>query len=176
MAVLATPSVRFQRSFLDAMEEFVLEGVEDSQTAHWIAEYAPAWSDPVVFAGFAESLVRQALPDEPRPADRVPATVLWWVEGGTYLGRIDVRHVLNDSLREIGGQIGYDVRPSRRREGHASAMLAAVFPVAAGLGIDRALVTCDVDNAGSRAVILANGGVLEDERHGRLRFWVPTSA
>ena len=33
--------------------------------------------------------------------------------------------VLNDVLRELGGHIGYDVRRSRRREGHARAMLAA---------------------------------------------------
>ncbi len=175
MAELVAPSLRFQSSFLDAMEEFVAEGVEDSQTAHWIEEHAPAWSDPAVFADFAEGLVRQALPEEPRPADRVPATVLWWVEGETYLGRIGVRHVLNDFLREIGGHIGYDVRPSRRREGHATAMLAAALPVASALGIDPALVTCDTDNLGSRAVIERNGGVLEDERNGKLRFWVPTS-
>jgi predicted acetyltransferase len=34
--------------------------------------------------------------------------------------------------------------------------------------------TCDVDNVGSRTVIELNGGVLEDERSGKLRFWVPT--
>jgi predicted acetyltransferase len=28
--------------------------------------------------------------------------------------------------------------------------------------------------AGSRTVIERNGGVLEDERGGKLRFWVPT--
>jgi predicted acetyltransferase len=38
------------------------------------------------------------------------------------------------------------------------------------------LVTCDVTNTGSRKVIEANGGVLEDERDGKLRFWVPTAS
>jgi predicted acetyltransferase len=33
-------------------------------------------------------------------------------------------------------------------------------------------VTCDVTNIASRKVIEANGGVLEDERHGKLRYWV----
>ncbi len=33
-------------------------------------------------------------------------------------------------------------------------------------------VTCDVEDIGSRTVIARNGGVLEDERQGRLRFWV----
>jgi predicted acetyltransferase len=74
----------------------------------------------------------------------------------------------------VGGHIGYDVRASARRRGHATAMLAGGLAVAAGLGIDPALITCDVDNVGSRRVIETNGGVLEDERDGKLRFWTPT--
>ena len=53
-------------------------------------------------------------------------------------------------------------------------MLAAALPVARGLGIGRALITCRTDNVGSRKVIEANGGVLDDERDGILRFWAPT--
>ncbi len=51
--------------------------------------------------------------------------------------------------------------------------LRAVRPLAHDLGIDPALVTCDTCNAASRKVIQANGGVLEDGRHGKLRFSVP---
>jgi predicted acetyltransferase len=105
----------------------------------------------------------------------VPATELWWAEGDKFIGRIGIRHRLTPALLEMGGNIGYDVRPSARRRGHATAMLAAALVVAREIGIDRALVTCDVDNVGSRAVIERNGGVLEDERAGKLRFWVPTS-
>ncbi len=54
-------------------------------------------------------------------------------------------------------------------------MLRAVLPHARALGIDRALVTCDSDNVGSRKVIEAGGGVLEDQRGIKLRYWVPTS-
>jgi predicted acetyltransferase len=55
-------------------------------------------------------------------------------------------------------------------------MLAAALPVAQDLGIDPALLTCDVDNLASRRVIESNGGVLEDQREDKLRFWVPTVA
>ena len=54
-------------------------------------------------------------------------------------------------------------------------MLAAALPVAAGLGIDPALVTCDDINLGSRKAIEHNGGVFEDQRGVKLRYWVPTS-
>jgi predicted acetyltransferase len=53
-------------------------------------------------------------------------------------------------------------------------MLRQTLAIANRMGIDPALITCDVDNIGSRTVIERNGGVLEDERAGKLRFWVPT--
>ena len=89
--------------------------------------------------------------------------------------RIAIRHVLNDFLLDVGGHIGYDVRPTRRREGHATAMLRAALPWALDLGIDPALVTCDDDNVGSIRVIEACGGVLEDVRGVKRRYWVPTT-
>ena len=54
-------------------------------------------------------------------------------------------------------------------------MLHAVLPEAAALGISSVLVTCDVDNVASTKVIQANGGVLENELDGKLRFWIPTA-
>jgi predicted acetyltransferase len=43
---------------------------------------------------------------------------------------------------------------------------------AARLGIDRVLLACDEDNAGSRRVIEAAGGVFEDVRNGKRRYWI----
>jgi predicted acetyltransferase len=109
-----------------------------------------------------------------RPAGFVPSTHLWWVDGNTFLGRLHIRHRLTPFLIEEGGHIGYHVVPSARRQGHATAMLHAGLPVAAGLGIDCALITCDETNLGSRKVIEANGGLFHDRRRGKLRYWVPT--
>jgi predicted acetyltransferase len=36
-------------------------------------------------------------------------------------------------------------------------------------------VTCDEDNVASRVVIERNDGVLEDERQGKLRYWIDLS-
>jgi predicted acetyltransferase len=114
-----------------------------------------------------------SLESTPRPAGFVPATTWWWVDGEEYLGRIVVRHRLTENLLQVGGHIGYDARPTARRHGHATAMLREVLPLCRTVGIDRALVTCDLDNVASRKVIEANAGELEDERAGKLRFWVP---
>ena len=67
------------------------------------------------------------------------------------------------------------MRPTARRRGHATRALAQMLPRCARLGIDPALVTCDVDNEASRRTIERNGGVYEDTREGKLRYWVPTS-
>lgn len=179
MPRLVAPTVAVQQSFLDAIAELRTQGDAErwAGTAIFPGE---SWPDEVLasrdgFAAYVERLRQTSLEDCPGlPADYVPNTVLWYVDGATYLGRLSIRHRLTDFLLNIGGHIGYVVRPSARRQGHATAMLAGALPVARRLGIDPALVTCDVDNIASRRVIEAAGGVLEDERDGKLRYWVPT--
>jgi predicted acetyltransferase len=175
---LYPPAGDVHASFLVAMAEFQAEGrgvVDDtSMLGSEIREYGPTWADPVTFDRYTKRLRAQALPETPRPAGYVPCTTLWWVDGDEYLGRIAIRHQLTEFLREVGGHIGYDVRPSARRRGHATAMLRAARPVAHRLGIEQVLVTCDWNNVGSRKAIEANGGVYEDQRADKLRYWVPT--
>lgn len=159
------------------MDEFRAEGRGSADDHSIIGRYLRDPQDPAssdeAFRAFAADVRAQRLEETPRPLGFVPHTELWWVEGAEFLGRIGVRHRLTPNLLEIGGHIGYDVRPSARRQGHATAMLREALAVARGLGIELALVTCDVDNVGSRTVIERNGGVFEDERAGKLRFWVP---
>jgi predicted acetyltransferase len=179
MPRLCLPATEVHASFLAAMAEFHAEGrgggPDNSMIGRDIRDQGGRWSDPGVFRAYVTHVLGQARENAPRPAWHVPSTTLWWLDGEEFLGRLSIRHRLTPTLLEWGGHIGYDVRPSARRHGHATAMLAAALPVAARLGISPALLTCDTDNTGSRKVIEANGGVLEDERGGKLRFWVPTS-
>jgi len=178
---LSAPDPALQQSYLEALREMAEEG-----NAHYLDLVLPpepgfggvaftehALRDPVVFEQFCA--YTRALGEEgtPRPGDWCTSTLRWMVEDDTVVGRISLRHELNGWLREVGGHIGYAVRPSARRRGHATEALRLMRGVAAGRGITSALLTCDVDNHGSRAVIEANGGVLEDVRGVKLRFWVP---
>jgi predicted acetyltransferase len=179
MPELILPSAHVHASFLNAMDELAAEGrgrLDDrSMIGHDLREYGHRWMDPVAFGDYVAGLRDQAREDAPRAAGLVPSTTLWWVNEQEYLGRLAIRHRLTPTLLNFGGHIGYDVRPSARRCGHATAMLAEALPLAAKLGIDPVLVTCDDDNTGSRKVIEANGGVFEDQRGVKLRYWIPAS-
>jgi predicted acetyltransferase len=134
--------------------------------------------DPGAFADYCAFLLEQRDDAAPRPRAYVAFTELWLADGpdlDRWLGRISLRHELTEVLLEWGGHIGYVVRPSARRQGHASAALAGMLEVCRGRGIDPVLVTCDVDNAGSRRTIEGAGGRYEDTRLGKLRYWIDVS-
>jgi len=186
MIRLDRPHVRVHRSYLEAHDEF--GGDQRDGDGDWVEAPDEGGYPGVVwtreeletddgFARFVQWRLVRARDDAPRPTGHVPATFFWVVddaEPATYLGSIAVRHGLTPFLLEVGGHIGYSVRPSARRRGVATQALRLVLPHAATLGIDPALVTCDTDNVGSAAVIEANGGVLEDVRGDKKRYWVPT--
>ncbi|GAA2309855.1 GNAT family N-acetyltransferase [Glycomyces scopariae] len=176
MPELILPTADLADTFAEAVREFIAEGRGGPGDQSLLGDLVQRLGPPEEPETWIEGVlaIERALTEDP-PAAFVPATTFWWVDGLAFLGRINIRHRLNEHLRDYGGHIGYDVRPSARRRGHATAMLAAALPVAAVLGIEKALITCDTDNTGSRKVIEANGGVLEDRRGDKLRFWVPTA-
>ncbi len=106
------------------------------------------------------------------PEDRVHSDYFWIVDGEEFVGYLALRHGLTEWLLNEGGHIGFSVRPSRRRQGHAARALALSFTRARELGLDRVLLTCDEDNDGSRRTIESNGGVYEDSRNGKRRYWI----
>ena len=80
-----------------------------------------------------------------------------------FVGAVNIRHYLNNSLLYTGGHIGDGIRPDERRKGYATAMIGLALEECRKLGIKRVLMTCDKDNIGSAKSIIKNGGVLENE-------------
>jgi len=91
---------------------------------------------------------------------------------GQAVGFLNLRLRLSDYLLEVGGHIGYSIRSSERGKGYAKESLRQGLQIAKKKNIKRALVTCSTENPASRAVILANGGKLEDVRNGTERYWI----
>ncbi len=173
MIQLVAPHPKYQASWLEGTAEF--EGAHRDGAGiepHPFSELHV----PANFHQFTDALVADALAETPRAPGFVPCTYLWIVEDNTFLGSLAIRHELNDFLFNEGGHIGYSVRPSARRKGHASHALGLSLPLAHELGIASALLTCDEDNRASQATIESQGGVYEDSRNGKRRYWIETSA
>lgn len=97
-------------------------------------------------------------------------------ERDIFVGAVNIRHSLNEELLLWGGHIGDGVRPSERRKGVATRMIAMALLECEKLGIDKVLMVCDKSNTGSAKSIQNNGGILENEVevNGVInqRFWI----
>lgn len=80
-----------------------------------------------------------------------------------FVGAVNIRHWLNDSLLLNGGHIGDGVRPSERGKGIGTKMIALALEECRRLGILRVLMVCDRNNIASARTIQKNGGILENE-------------
>jgi predicted acetyltransferase len=160
--------MRVHASFVQALGEYHAEGRYEHLDPGRLAHAAR-------FRRYLDELRAAADADTHRDAGLVPQSTLWLVDGQEYLGRLSIRHALTDRLRIEGGHIGYEIRPTQRRHGYATVMLGMGLPIANGLGIDPALLTCDATNIASQRVIEANGGLLAETGDGISRFWLPTS-
>jgi predicted acetyltransferase len=141
--------------------------------------FALGWHDGWDFADYLAELDRRRHGIGLAP-DHVPDTFLVAVVGDRIVGRVSIRHHLNDRLLIEGGHIGYGVIPDARRRGFATAMLCMALTKTHRLGIERALLTCDAVNIASRKVIERCGGEPDPTEastaRGILRYWIPTAS
>ncbi len=149
----------------DMMEEWLASGEK-------LIPYSIRRADYRDFSAYLAAL------DAPLGADPVPNTT-WFcldTESERLVGAVSIRHELKGRWLLDGGHIGDGVRPSERRKGIATKMIALALEKCRELGIPRVLMVCHKDNIGSAKSIIANGGVLENEivLDGELnqRYWI----
>lgn len=179
MTRLHLPDVALSESWQSAMLEFGEEVVHGSGVWHRPGDQRRDFT-PEACKVFVDQLLEYADPDRVLPEGMVHSDYFWIVDAGPggpdeVIGFLALRHELNAFLLEEGGHIGYAIRPGRRRQGHATRALGLAVLRSAELGLDRVLVTCDEDNLASAATIVANGGVMEDVRKGKQRYWIDTA-
>lgn len=171
---LVLPSAQYKDSFIEAVGEYKRERSAGPAARYGDLSVQELEQD---FEAFVERERRQARGHGLRPG-YVPEAVYWLVDGGAFIGSVSIRHALTPHLREVGGHIGYAVRPSKRGRGYGKTILKLALPKAKELGIEKVLLTCDVTNIASRKIIEGNGGVLEsvvpnpDTGIEKNRFWI----
>jgi len=174
MTSLARPDLRLRASWAATVREFGTETMHGSGV--WHGEGCALDLTEAGCAAFIETLRPYADPTSTLPDGMVHSDYYWITDDGSaeeeVVGFLALRHELNAWLLEEGGHIGYAVRPSRRREGHATRALELAVRRSAELGLDRVLVTCDDDNLASARTIERNGGVYEDTRNRKRRYWI----
>lgn len=157
-----------EAAFRNAYEEF------KAHTPPW--DFAFQYDETTNFEDYVRLLANWAKGKD--IGSFVPNTYLVAFVNGKAVGRVSIRHTLNDQLLQDGGHVGYGVVPSERRKGFAREILRLTLPIAKSLGLERILLTCDDDNEGSSRVIEAHGGILENKviapgmRVAKRRYWI----
>ena len=148
---------------------------------HWSEEdldwYTFAWKP-----GMSYSEMMIILDKERRGVDlapnRVPHTMLYAFVEGKIIGRLSIRHSLNEGLRRRGGHIGYAVAEPFRRSGHATEIVRQGLHYCRELGLSEIMITCADDNVPSWKIIEKFNGKLEDrvwddvDKEMIRRYWV----
>lgn len=161
---LEQPDLKYKDGYLAALAEFQAEGRYQNLNIEELE------SD---FDAFIEKI-----PNIRIEMNKVPESEFWLIDNEEYIGRLSIRHELNEELLRVGGHIGYAIRPSERKRGYGKKALELGLQEAKKLGLKKVLVTCDSNNIGSRKIIESQGGVLENEVEGKtdeptkLRFWI----
>jgi predicted acetyltransferase len=172
MLELVRPDASRQADWLAMADEFGRDRIDGGAMG---SQTVDELRDPDAFTRWVATLLDHELGVNV-PDDMVPSTSRWIAADGRLVGFLSVRHDLTTFLRELGGHIGYAIRPSERRQGYATAATALALAECRRLGIEHVLITCDDTNVASATVIERNGGVLEDIRNGKRRYWVDLSA
>lgn len=165
MPQLHFPSQTYRTSYEEVLREFAEAG-EGREGFYY---NAPEELD--AYITYAEERQKGNIPK------KVPQTIFWFCEGKEIIGRINIRHRLNKSLRNVGGHIAYAIRPSARGKGYGTELLRQGLEYAKELGLSKVLLTCSDTNIGSQKVIETNGGVFKNiyvqpDGTRKHRYWI----
>lgn len=155
--------------------------------AFYKALYIPSDSDVSLALGYKQEMtfvdylvyLKKLKEGHNLPEGYVPSTLFFGFVDHKIVGRLSLRHRLNEHLESIGGHIGYLTLTPFRKQGYAGEMLRQSFSTCKTIGLKKVLITCDDDNVGSIAVIENNKGKPDPQNfkvqtEGKLkrRYWI----
>ena len=153
------PSIKYKEKAIDFVEEFkrnnskihggggIAKFLENSTYEEWLKHVEE----------------QKQVKDDP---SRVPDETYFLVdEDDNIVGIINIRLRLNDMLRDLGGHIGYSIRPSERGKGYNKINLYLGLKRLSEVGEKEALLDCEIDNLASSGTMIALGGKLINTKY-----------
>ena len=168
---LIKPSIQYREQLVEMLTEWKNDIIQNNTNSSPWKIFANDFND---FENYIENLDTT----EDNKDGWVPDTTLFCldIDRNIFVGAVNIRHYLNESLLRTGGHIGDGIRPSERRKGYATAMIALALEECKKLGITNVLMCCNKENIASAKSIIRNGGVLEneveDDGHIEQRYWI----
>lgn len=150
------PGIEDEQILRDYMEEHYRHGEQSISASMGLSamEY-PVW---------VEQMLHNAI--EPN-GEWGRAFLYLCFDGGNLIGLLSIRYELSEEYHEKYGDIGYGVRPEKRRQGYADEMLRYALKVCHEQGMSEVMLGCFTDNVASMRTIQKNGGefLWENERY-----------
>ncbi len=96
---------------------------------------------------------------------RVPASTYLMIreDDNRMVGIVNIRHYLDNVLKNVGGHIGGSIRPSERGKGYSKIQLYLSLMECKKLGINEVMIDCEKINVKSEKAIQAIGAVFQRE-------------
>ena len=90
--------------------------------------------------------------------------MLYGFVDGEIVGRVSIRHRLDENLKSRGGHLGYSVAKRCQKKGYATAVVKQSLYYCRTLGLTSIMLTCAEDNTASWKIIEHFQGVLQERR------------
>ena len=153
MITLKRPTKEYESEALAFKQEFIENG-ETTINGSELLDQMDSYDE------WLKSVTDNISPDTVNSEWVVTDTYFAFDEDDNIVGIIDLRHELNDFLKDFGNS-GYSVRPSQRRKGYATEMLKLIIERARQIGMDKLQLSVETSNEASVKTITKNGGKYE---------------
>jgi predicted acetyltransferase len=166
---LIKPTLEYQKSFCEMVADF---------KKHNEIEYPKYFTENESYEQYVSNLIKM----EDEICNEYPTESFWLInDNDEIVGTIRYRKSLNEYTVIDGGHIGFDIRPSYRRNGYGNIILNKMLEILYERNVDKVLVTCELDNVGSKRIIEKNSGFFENEQISKRtnkmvrRYWIKTN-